>query len=471
MTEATTAVIETVDTPPQPVVRVTKDIEELSTCAWTLEKDRKLARIVTIDKVSEHKGADRLELVTIGGWQCVSSKGNFKKGDRAIYCEIDSLLPTDNKELFGFLENRNSDNRNIDGVRYHRLTTAKLRKELSQGLLVPIPEKYKDLEVDTNMTLLLGILKYEGKAAGKQIAREARSKSPIVRLASWFLKGLGGALLPWPRQLIKSDQDRIQNKSTAFETAKEAGTKFEVTYKLDGSSMTCFLINDEGTLRGGVCSRNYELEMGGEEYSFWDQLRLYIGTTLLRNRRLFATRSWNKVEWKKCADGTSDHFTEAYTQLGVAEKLRKYHATHGVALTIQGELVGPSIQQNFEGVEGNEYHVFTVYKDGHKEVLPEEARVIVEELGLKYVPVFENEFVIPADWEIADVLKYAEGQRAFNQTKQSFREGLVFKAVNEVFSFKAISNSYLLAKAKQEEKEAKEAEKAAEAENATPVLE
>ncbi|ARV76938.1 putative RNA ligase [Pseudomonas phage Phabio] len=452
--------VDVVIAPPQPPVRVVKPLEELSTCSWMLEKDRKLARVVVIDDVVEHKNADKLELCIVGGWQCVSAKGNFKKGDRAVYCEIDSLLPTDYAD-FNFLENRNSDNRQIKGKRYHRLLTAKLRKELSQGLLIPVPAKFKDAPVDTNLTLELGILKYEGKPTPEQRERDSRPKTAYVRLASWFLKGLSGALLPWPRQLIKSDQDRVQNKSTAFETAKAAGTKFEVTYKLDGSSMTSFLINDEGTLRSGVCSRNYELQLGGKEYSFWDKLRLYIGTTMMRNRRFFETWKWNKVEWVNTSAGVSDNFTEAYTKLKIADKLWKYYQDTGVAITVQGELIGPTIQQNFEGVEDNQYYIYTVYKDGYKEVLPAEAREIVKALGLKYIPLIDEEWVIPEDWTVQDILKMAEGQRAFNQSKQTFREGLVFKGTDEVISWKAISNSYLLWKTKQEEKEAKEAEAAA----------
>lgn len=477
MTETTTAVSDTVDVPPQPQIRITKPIEELSTCTWVVEKDRKLARIVVVDNVVEHKNADRLELCMVGGWQCVSGKGNFKKGDLAVYCEIDSLLPTDYVD-FNFLENRNSDNRNIDGVRYHRLTTSKLRKELSQGLLIPVPAKFKNSPVDTNLTLELGILKYEGKAPNVQKDKDARPKSLYMKLATRILRGLSGALLPWPRQLTKSDQDRIQNKTTAFDAAKEEKTKFEVTYKLDGSSMTCFLVNDEGTLRDGVCSRNYELPLGGKEYSFWDKVRLYVGTTMIRNRRFLTTWKWNKVEWVNTSTGVSDHFTEMYKEQKIADRLWKYYQDHGVAITVQGELIGPSIQANFEGMGKNEYHVFSVYKDGHKEVLPAEAREICKELGLNYVPVFEDEFTIPDDWTVQDVLNYAEGQRAFNPVTKSkagpasFREGLVFKALDKVFSFKAISNAYLLYKTKQEEDEAKAAEKAALAEQtAEPVTE
>ncbi|MNC37702.1 hypothetical protein D3C75_862730 [compost metagenome] len=58
-------------------------------------------------------------------------------------------------------------------------------------------------------------------------------------------------------------------------------------------------------------------------------------------------------------------------------------------------------------------------------------------------------FVIPKEWTVKDVLTMAEGQRAFNQKKGTYREGIVFKSLKRVMSWKAISNSYLL-KAKDE---------------------
>lgn len=424
--------------------------KELRTAYAVVEKDRKLARIVVIDDVKDHPNADRLDLAIVGGWQCVIKKGEYKPGDKAVYCEIDSMLPID-YPAFNFLEERSSDNRTVDGKRYHRLKTAKFRKELAQGLLIPVPDKFKKAEEDTNLTLELGILKYEPKPPQASQAREMVGDSWYMRLARKLVDGLGGALLPWPAQLIKSDQDRIQNKSVMFRTCQEGEIMFEVTYKLDGSSMTCFMIPDEaGQPRHGVCSRNYELQVGDTEYTFGEQLRLWLGTTMFRNRRFFKTWKWNKVEWKKGADGTSDHFTDMYKKLDIAQRLQAYYDATGVMITLQGELIGPNIQSNFEGVTENEYHVFSVYKNGSEEVLPDEAREIVKELGLNYVPVFNESFMIPKDWEISDILEMAEGQRAFNPIEKSksqkatYREGLVFKMRTRLGSFKAISNSYLL---------------------------
>lgn len=466
MTEVTTAVV------------VDKPIREGH---GVVEKDRKLARIVALDDVVVHPNADNLDLAIVGGWQLCIKKGEFKKGDLVIYCEIDSLLPLSQVELFGFLEDRRSSNRCVNGENYHRLSTIKLRKELSQGLIVPIPEKYKDLPVDTNMTLELGILKYEPKPVRERDGGQAEASNDWYgKLIRRILRGLDGELMPWPGQLTKSDQDRVQNKTTAFTIARENETSFEITVKLDGSSMTVFCIDDKG-VRVGVCSRNYELSLGNEaNWSLFDQVRHFVGAFMVRNRKivrkikrlnkdgvLVPGWKWNGIhlpEWRKGPLVSENNFTTYVKEHGIVERLQQYQKETGEFITVQGELIGPNIQSNFEGVEKNEYHVFSVFRNGNEEILPDEAREIVAKLGLTYVPVLDANYVIPKDATVKDILEMAEGQRAFNGTKDSFREGLVFKARNVVMSWKAISNKYLLKKEAEEEKEAKAAEKAAAAE-------
>ena len=57
--------------------------------------------IVQIDKVEKHPNADRLDLVQVRGWHCVTQKGTFKAGDLAVYLPIDSVLPPDlEKSIF-----------------------------------------------------------------------------------------------------------------------------------------------------------------------------------------------------------------------------------------------------------------------------------------------------------------------------------------------------------------------------------
>jgi hypothetical protein len=458
MTQEVAVPVEVV-TPPVVEAVVVKEIKE---GFGVVEKDRKLARIVVIDDVVKHPNADALELAVIGGWQLCVKIGEYKKGDRAVYCEIDSLLPLSNVELFGFLEERRSSNRRVNGENYHRLSTIKLRKELSQGLLVPVPEKFKELPVDTNLTLQLGILKYEPKPQAERDGPGGVVASDWYgRLVRRILKGLDGSLMPWPGQLSKSDQDRVQNKTVAFTLAQEDGTEFEVTYKLDGSSMTVFCIDDKG-VRTGVCSRNFELSVGDQEdWSLSDQIRYWAGSFLARNRKILRIQTkntdsrwgikikWNGVhlpEWRKGPLVTENNFTRYVKEHEVLQKLKAYQARTGEFITVQGELIGPDIQSNFEGVDKHEYHVFSVYRNGNEELLPDEARRIVAEIGLTYVPVVHEAFVISKESTVKDILTMAEGQRAFNQVKGSFREGFVFKARNKVLSWKAINTKYLLAK-------------------------
>jgi hypothetical protein len=65
-------------------------------------------------------------------------------------------------------------------------------------------------------------------------------------------------------------------------------------------------------------------------------------------------------------------------------------------------------------------------------------------LQLQMVPVLEKYgFVIPNEGNIVDcMLKYAEGKSVLNM--EIDREGVVVRGLEKEFSFKAISNTYLL---------------------------
>lgn len=56
----------------------------------------------------------------------------------------------------------------------------------------------------------------------------------------------------FPSQIPKTEQERCQNLVKEISKASEIGANFEITEKLEGSSMTCYLI--DGIF--GVCSRN-----------------------------------------------------------------------------------------------------------------------------------------------------------------------------------------------------------------------
>jgi hypothetical protein len=60
----------------------------------------------------------------------------------------------------------------------------------------------------------------------------------------------------FPSRIPKTDQERIQNLSAELEEWKTKGLTWEITEKLDGSSMTVYVMDGDV----GVCSRNLDLK-------------------------------------------------------------------------------------------------------------------------------------------------------------------------------------------------------------------
>lgn len=100
------------------------------------------APVVRIGEVRPHPNADKLELTDIRGYQMVIGKGSFKPGDLAVFIQPDSVVPQ--TEPFAFIW---KDHVGIDGKvpeRRRRIAPKRLRKEWSEGLLMPA----KDFAID-----------------------------------------------------------------------------------------------------------------------------------------------------------------------------------------------------------------------------------------------------------------------------------------------------------------------------------
>ena len=331
---------------------------------------RKMATLRVIDAIGPIDGADAIEVATVGGWKVVVKKGEFTVGDRAVYCEIDSWIPT---ELAPFLS-KGKEPREFEGVKGERLRTVKLRGQLSQGLLLnldavlPGTNSFQDGD---DVSGVLNIRKWE---------------MPMNAQLAGLVKGT------FPSQIPKTDQERVQNLNK--EIAAAEGMMFEVTEKLEGSSMTCYLIDGEF----GVCSRNMDLKRD-ENNAFW------------------AIAIREDIEAKMRDTGPDAQFA------------------------IQGELIGPGIQNNIYKKSGTEFYVFDVYNIQTGEYLaPIFRRALIERMGLNHVPLINPNYPIVAS--IDGLLEAAEGASVLNAKQE--REGIVFKQVDGGMTFKAVSNRYLL---------------------------
>jgi RNA ligase (TIGR02306 family) len=331
---------------------------------------RKMASIRIVDGIAPIEGADAIETAVIGGWKVVIRKGEFVVGDRVVYCEIDSWIPT---ELAPFLS-KGKEPREFNGVKGERLRTIKLRGQLSQGLLLnldnalPFTNSFQDGD---DVSEVLNIQKWE-RPMNAQLAGMAKGNFPSV--------------------IPKTDQERVQN--LVKEIASAVNLQFEVTEKLEGSSMTCYLI--DGVF--GVCSRNLDLKET-EGNAFWQVARK------------------EQIEEKMRSTGDGDW-------------------------AIQGELIGPGIQGNIYKLSEPEFRVFDVYNiQSGDYLMPIYRRALIERMGLKHVPVL----LVDKDLGVGsvdEILQWADGASKIGAGP--LREGIVFKQVNGGMTFKAISNSYLL---------------------------
>lgn len=109
---------------------------------------------------------------------------------------------------------------------------------------------------------------------------------------------------------------------------------------------------------------------------------------------------------------------------------------------LQGELIGPGIQNNIYKLTETMFLVFDIYNIRKGEYVdPNTRRAMVKEMGLAHVPVLVTNFTLDVGDTIDGLLVLAEGKSVLADTE---REGIVFKQVDGGMTLKAISNKYLL---------------------------
>lgn len=198
--------------------------------------NRSLAHIERIENLSPIENADKIELAKVLGWNCIVKKGEFKVGEKIIFCEIDSVLP--NKPEYDFLRKYN-----------FRIKTQKLRGVVSQGLVLPLSSlgifRPAILNAGDDVTELLGITKYlspserdEFAQQERKIANEKNKLKKFMMRYSWFRKLFLSRRQKegFPYWCTKSDEVRLQSIPHVLEQFKDK--EVYVTEKIDYQSVT-----------------------------------------------------------------------------------------------------------------------------------------------------------------------------------------------------------------------------------------
>lgn len=349
--------------------------------------DRKLASIQRVKWLKPIEGADNIELAGVLGWQLVVAKSyRLKVNDLVIFFEVDSLLPV--VPQFEFLAKNGTKKTLFNGkeVEGYRLKTVRLRGQVSQGLALPIgsfPEKLKVQHIweeGFDVSELLGVVKYE---------------APVPEGMAGKMRGQFPSFIP------KTDETRLQAYPELLEKYKDE--QFYVTEKLDGSSVTFFIKDDEFH----VCSRNTDL---------------------------FDTP--DNLIWRVAKE------------MSIEDKLRKMNTKTGANYALQGELVGGKVQGNKLKLSKPTIYFFSLFDLDKSEYVNFSEMFIKSKLfDFPLVPLITENFKLLGS--VDDMVKFATRKSVINA--DVWVEGLVFRPRVEMrdedlgrLSFKVINPEFLL---------------------------
>ena len=382
---------------------------------------RALAYIATVTDVRLLEGYDRVEYSQVnGGWWCITKKDEVKVGDKAIYFEIDSLVPNTD-ERFAFLEPKK-----------YKVKTQKMCGVYSQGLIMPLsmfPE-LGDLEVGTDVTETLSITYYvpednkrkSNNSGDKYRAMSQRHKNLFKKKPfRWLMRR------EWGRKFLfiffgkkrdkpksfptgfpyvhKTDEERVENMPYILENKNP----FVVTEKLDGTSCTYILERKKfGKFEFYVSSRNVrqltpDQATYHESNIYWELAKKYDIENKLKDILI------NNPELKY--------------------------------VCIQGEGVG-RVQGNPLKLKEDDLYVFNFITSDVGRWPSTTGKELLESLGFKWVPILDENYTLPDDLE--EFKLYADGKSVVNPNV--LREGLVLRDKEGKISFKNISREYLLKK-------------------------
>lgn len=349
-----------------------------------------LASVQKVLNVEPIEGADAIEKVSVLGWIVVVKKGEYKVGDLCAYIQIDTVVPE--LQEYEFLRERK-----------FRVRTIKLRKQISQGLIVPLPAgNWKEGD---DITDVLGVKKYEKTDNNPE--RYEKPRIPKKWYKKWiylfkynFLYKMFPGLQKksrsrFPSQLVGiTDEERIQNMPQVLKS--HAGKEFVVSYKLDGSSITIIHSKVLGKSKFRICSRRFELHD-------------------------------KKNDWYRV-------FTDTDFKYEVL-KLVEHFRTNDII--VQGEAIG-KFNGNHHNLPKEQIRLFNIYVNG-KRLNQLEFITACMAMNIPHCPLYKQ---CTLNHSLEEILKESEIKDLLNPTVEV--EGLVWRCIEDNTSFKVINNKYLL---------------------------
>lgn len=402
------------------------------------KNERELCYVVKIDEIKPIDGRDRVECAVVGGWTVMVRKGQFKVGDPGIYFEIDSQVKEE--EPFMFLANK-----------HFKIKTQKYKTPSgqfwSQGLLMSaddfgwtigksnidscvsiIDDKgiYHDTANESRfLTKELGVIYAEVEDNKRKANSEDKYKKMAQRHGKLFSKPVFRWLIRrawgrkvlfvffgkkrdkksgWPAWVKKTDEERIECMSWIL-TNKEP---WIATEKIDGTSTTFTMKRKRfGKNEFYVCSRNVVFDKP-DKTCFYDS-NVYL------------------------------EMAEKYqVEAILADFLKKNPNVEWV--TLQGETYGGNIQKRNYSTEKHDFRAFNFITSTEGRWNSVRAAKLLVDYGIEWVPILDENFVLPDTIEELRAFSHSEGSRIDGVMK----EGIVFRSQDGSTSFKCVDPEFLM---------------------------
>lgn len=396
---------------------------------------RALAYTVTIDDIQPIQGADNIAIAVVGGWKVIVKKNEFEPGDVAVFFEIDSKLPE--QERFAFMERKHY---NVKSMKLNKFNV------ISQGLLMPLSE-FPELGTPSNtdggvikvgydLTDIIGVT-YATPEDNKRknVDPNAKYKSMTARHSNIFRKKWAKWLMrhEWGRKFMfaifgrkkdnpkyfpkhfefvhPTDEERVENMPWILES-DEPWIK---TTKLDGTSTTFILERKR-------------------HKKFWDKepYEFYV-----------CSRNVRQLTPDQDCYHDSNVYWEMAEKYNIKEALTTYLNlyTHLSYVAIQGETVGERIQSNPHKLKGHQFYAFNFIDSLNGRWNSIHAKDELKNFGIDWVPIINEEYYLPKDME--EMKLSADGPCEL-EGASGLREGYVYRSVDGKRSFKNVSRQYLL---------------------------
>jgi RNA ligase (TIGR02306 family) len=312
-----------------------------------MENQNSVCYVARITEIRPIPGADNIEQVTVGGWNCIVQKRQYAAGGLVVVATTDAVIP---QEL--------SDAMNVTSYlrKGQRVRTVKLRGVYSECLIIPLMYVPKG-NINTytegkDMMEVMNIFKYEPPAVQVQLASGRKIKyhqNPNFGVYYKFpnIKNVTGMF---------TDEDRVQ-----------------ITRKIHGTNARYGIVKKRGL-------------------SFWDKVKKFFR---LADEWIEYEYVYGSHNVEKGSDSQGFYDTDVWRTIAdkydIKDKLWTYVKLHGPSVigsgvVLYGEIYGPGIQKNYDyGLKDMQFTGFDFVENGEYQNTFRTKHVIANVFNLPHV--------------------------------------------------------------------------------------